>query len=173
MRRAGGAVAALTLVLAGLAALPAAADPQGQVTEFHAGLSSGFGPAGITPGPDGNLWFTENNNPVGSTSGKIGRITPDAPNTITEFHTGLSMGATPSGITAGPDGNLWFTEDNNPGGAIGRITPGAPNTITEFNTGLTTTSNPGPITLGPDGNLWFVEAGGSATAAIGGSPRRA
>ena len=34
----------------------------------------------------------------------------------------------PVGITAGPDGNLWFTEVN--GNKIGRITPGG--TITEF-----------------------------------------
>ena len=38
----------------------------------------------------------------------------------------------PAGITAGPDGNIWFTEEN--GNRIGRITPGG--VITEFTAGL-------------------------------------
>ncbi len=67
--------------------------------------------------------------------------TPAITGTITEFPTGSN----PEGITAGPDGNLWFTEGNN----IGRMTPtGA---ITEFPNGA------GAITAGPDGNLWFTE----------------
>src|SRR5262249_39827406 len=61
------------------------------------------GPAGITVGPDGNLWFTESAAPVN----KIGRVSTSG--VFAEFpvptpHSG------PLGITAGPDGNLWFTE---------------------------------------------------------------
>ena len=55
-------------------------------------------------------------------------------------------------ITAGPDGNLWFTEL---GGAIGRTTPAG--VITEFRAGLPDNSAPKDITAGPDGNLWFTE----------------
>ena len=40
---------------------------------------------------------------------------------MTEFSAGISRGSAPSGITAGPDGNLWFTEFD--GSRIGRITP--------------------------------------------------
>jgi hypothetical protein len=54
-------------------------------------------------------------------------------------------------ITAGPDGNLWFTEEV--GNKIGQITPGG--VITEF---PFRTSNPSVITAGPDGNLWFTES---------------
>src|SRR5947207_4666187 len=56
------------------------------------------------------------------------------------------------GITAGPDGNLWFTEYN--GNNIGRITTAG--VITEF---AQNTVNVGPvgITAGPDGALWFTE----------------
>jgi streptogramin lyase len=56
----------------------------------------------------------------------------------------------PDIITAGPDGNVWFTEYN--GGNIGRITPSG--VVTEF-----PVSNPPPraIVAGPDGNLWFAE----------------
>src|SRR5450755_2804878 len=72
------------------------------VTEFSAGITAGAGPVGITAGPDGNLWFTENNHD------KIGRITPLG--VVTEFNAGITAGAQPYGITAGPDGNLWFAE---------------------------------------------------------------
>ncbi len=56
-------------------------------------------------------------------------------------------------ITAGPDGNLWFTEldANN----IGEINP-TTHVITEF-TLPTANSYPYCITAGPDGNLWFTE----------------
>src|SRR5262249_29248993 len=52
----------------------------------------------------------------------------------------------PSSITAGPDGNMWFTETN----AIGRIS--LDGTLTEF-----PATGPGNIVAGPDGNLWFTE----------------
>lgn len=38
---------------------------------------------------------------------------------VTELSAGITAGAQPIGITAGPDGNLWFTEFN--GNRIGRI----------------------------------------------------
>jgi virginiamycin B lyase len=59
-------------------------------------------------------------------------------------------------ITAGPDGNLWFTELGTSvgNGKIGRITTGG--VITEFGGSLL---NPIGITAGPDGNLWFTEEG--------------
>ena len=72
------------------------------VTEFSTGMSVGSGPAGITAGPDGNLWFTEYD------GNRIGRITTSG--FITEFSAGISAGARPLGITTGPDHNLWFTE---------------------------------------------------------------
>ena len=47
---------------------------------------------------------------------RIGRITPAG--AVTEFSSGISAGSGPQGITAGPDGNLWFTEFG--GNRIGR-----------------------------------------------------
>ena len=95
--------------------------PAGVITEFTAGMSANAGPRDITSGPDGNLWFTE------AWTGKIGRITPAG--VITEFSAGTALvqpndaGGTTvighSGITAGPDENLWFTEAVN---RIGRFT---------------------------------------------------
>ncbi len=75
--------------------------------------------------------------------------------TITEFPTPTSL-SLPTFITAGPNGNLWFTEFSND--KIGRVTPSG--TITEFPI-PTSHSVPGWITVGPDGNLWFTESGGN------------
>jgi virginiamycin B lyase len=63
------------------------------------------------------------------------------------------------GITAGPDGNLWFCEAR--GAKIGRITPSG--AITEFATPHTA---PSRITVGPDGNLWFTMIDGNSIAYI-------
>src|SRR6266849_6159223 len=99
-------------------------------------------PMAITPGPDGNLWFTE------KAGNRIGRITPQG--TTVEFPL-PTANRFPEGITAGPDGNLWFTEL---AGSIGRITPQG--TITEFPLPVLN-KLPAGITSGPDGNLWFTE----------------
>ena len=69
-----------------------------------------------------------------------------------------------TGITAGPDGNLWFTEASSD--KIGRITRPAP---------LRSSLSLRPaaaliIAAGPDGNLWFAEQMATGSA---GSPRPA
>ena len=56
------------------------------------------------------LWFTEG-------GGKIGRITTAG--YITEYPV-LTSGSNPLGITVGPDGKLWFTE--NATNKIGNVT---------------------------------------------------
>jgi len=81
---------------------------------------------------------------------KIGRITPTG--VITEFPLpGPGFGSGASGITAGPDGNLWFAETTI--GKIGRITPDG--AITEF--GIPGGQRAIDITAGPDRNLWFTQ----------------
>jgi len=80
--------------------------------------------------------------------------------TFTEFSLTTNPGA-PLGIAAGPDGNLWFTEQI--GDKIGRITPSG--TITEFPV-PTPGSQPGGIAAGPDGNMWFTELQGAAIGRI-------
>jgi streptogramin lyase len=102
-------------------------------------------PNGITTGPLGDIWFTENGRD------KIGRIAPDRH--VDEFaipHDFLS--ASPTSITLGPDGNLWFIESNT--GNISRITPAG--TITQFPV-PSAVNRPVDITSGPDGKLWFTE----------------
>jgi virginiamycin B lyase len=80
--------------------------------------------------------------------------------TLTEFST--AVGAFPTGITTGQDGNLWFTEG--PLDRIGRFSP-ATNEITEFPL-PTAGSRPVDITAGSDGNLWFVEYRGNRVGRI-------
>ncbi len=80
-------------------------------------------------GPDGALWFTENN----AATVKVARITTAG--VITEFPTGIAPGLCPALITTGPGG-----------------------TFTEFP--LPTANNfPGAIVMGPDGALWFTQSG--------------
>jgi len=64
--------------------------------------------------------------------------------------------STPVGITAGPDGSLWFTELD--GNNIGRITING--AIIEYSVPKAN-SKPIEITSGPDGNLWFTEESGN------------
>ena len=141
--------------------------PSGTITEFTAGLPTDSWPASIIAGPDGNVWFTDEGcYGHDNATCAIGRITPSG--TITEFTAGLHTGSYPTGsvpraITAGPDGNLWFTDQGSAreGGAlagpIGRITPSGQ--ITEFFDGSIDSLSCGSITAGPDGNLWCTSAG--------------
>ena len=57
-------------------------------------------------------------------------------------------------ITAGPDGNIWFSDPY--ANQIGNITPDG--TVTEYAV-PTPASFPAGITTGPDGNIWFTELG--------------
>ncbi len=148
--------------------------PSGTITEFTLpvplndvnSLNPDTWANAITTGPDGNLWFTDPGN------GLVGRITTGGQ--ITEFAIpeapdgpGVSGPNThPNGITAGPDGNLWFTATINTyittyAGVIGRITPGGTFLTTTNVNGLPSDINnqeqPGAIVTGPDGNVWVAE----------------
>jgi virginiamycin B lyase len=113
--------------------------------------------AGIAAGPDGALWFTEVGTSVPG-SANIGRITTAG--VISYFPVPMMTTATsistpgPSGITAGPDGALWFTERYS--NKIGRITTAG--ALTEYQ--ILSLGNPSSlgdsITAGPDGALWFT-----------------
>jgi len=63
-----------------------------------------------------------------------------------------AVGSLPYYITAGPDGNLWFTEPN--GRLIVKMTISG--TFIEYAAPSTGSYAPFDITAGPDGNLWFT-----------------
>jgi virginiamycin B lyase len=118
----------------------------------------GGAPSAITAGPDGALWLTQgvrfaiSGPPSGAN--QIGRI--NTTGGISEFPTSASGGCYPcntaAGITAGPDGALWFAEIS--GQKIGRMT--TTGAFTEFSI-PTPNSGAFNIAQGPDGALWFTE----------------
>jgi streptogramin lyase len=120
------------------------------ITEFAVSGTS-TSTTGITPGPDGNLWFVDRG---ADAIGVINHTT----HAISYFSISTPQSA-PWGITAGPDGNLWFTD----GGAqaVGVINPST-HAMSEFSlpTGY---AHPDAITMGPDGNLWFTRTFGIVT----------
>ena len=66
----------------------------------------------------------------------------------------------PEGMTAGPDGALWFTNAGN--NSIGRIiTAGAVTNYTD-----PSIDQPESITTGPDGALWFTNAGNNSIGRV-------
>ncbi len=65
----------------------------------------------------------------------------------------------PTGITTGPDGNLWFTDLY---AHIGRITPGGDIKLFSL-TCACAQKTATAITVGPDDNLWFGEEQGGTT----------
>jgi streptogramin lyase len=84
--------------------------------------------------------------------------------TITEYPIPTAT-SEPRGITAGPDGRLWFAEYYS--GKIGRITTGG---VIDELTLPTAFAQPQGITTGPDGNLWFTDVGnGGAIGRIPGT----
>ncbi len=133
------ATVALLVICAGTAA-PAQAQV---ITETP--IPTAFSrPEGIVTGPDGNLWFCEED------TNKIGRMTPSG--VITEFPI-PTADSHPETIIVGPDGNLWFTEFA--GNKLGRITTDG--VIVEFPI-PTASSEPEGVATGPDGLIWFTEA---------------
>jgi len=126
--------------------------PAGVITEYSLPTADS-GPYAIAAGADGNLWFTQRGDNVVGSGNRIGRITPDGG--ISEFPTSPpdTPLVRPFDMTAGPDGNLWFTT----GGKVGRIT------TTGVVTLFPTSESPFGIAAGPDGSLWFTEYGFGAS----------
>jgi virginiamycin B lyase len=126
-------------------------DICGIITEFTSPTAESM-PAGITVGPDGNLWFTENG------AGKVARMTLGG--AITEFPIPVPS-ASPAGIVTGPDNNLWFAE---PGSSmIGKITTSG--AMTQYPT-PTQSASPFFLSVGSDHNLWFTECSASNVAKL-------
>ncbi len=136
----------------------------GAVTEFALSANA-LAAEQITAGPDGNVYFTQPGLPNSSTpiAPQIGRIIPNGQ--VTELTLPVTGGqlSFDSGITTGPDGNIYF--DSSTG--LGRIT--TTGQVTEnlsppppFGVGL-------GITVGPDGNIWLADYGQVEQVIIGGT----
>ena len=111
----------------------------------------------ILPGPDGALWFTQNQiqkvgNAESLTNSTLGRITTEG--AIETFASPTPTGGA-LGLVVGSDGAFYFTEPALTANKIGRMTTDGD--FSEFPI-PTAKAVPAGITLGPDGNIWFVES---------------
>jgi streptogramin lyase len=126
--------------------------PAGQIAQFTIPQPVG-GARAIAAGPDGNLWIGSNGGGQNQPDWIL-RVSPQGQ--VTKFQAGSNpgggFGTGPESITAGPDGNLWFTEFWT--GRIARMTPDG--LLTEFSP-PGGNGHPRGIVAGPDGNLWFTE----------------
>ena len=106
---------------------------------------------GVTLGADGNLWFTEHGLMGGLHPKPIVRVKPDG--TAEEF--AADPGATPNQITAGPNGNVWFSDPPN---SVGEMTPAG---VFTLHGGIGITGDPRGIAMGPDGHIYVIVADGA------------
>ncbi len=105
----------------------------------------------ITDGPDGAIWFCEDDRISGQiTRGAIGRITPAG--AVTSYP--VPQGTIPTSISAGPDGTIWVALNSTQSSRhaqLMRIAPGSGTmTLYPLPDGFV-----GQPIAGPDGNLWF------------------
>ena len=123
----------------------------------------------LVAGPDGNLWVTG-----GTTRGPFTGLIADRLAKVSAVGEVLAEYPLPpmpttgtdrlGGITAGPDGNIWYSRV---GDRIGRVTPAG--AITEFDVmGAPTASLgwAGDLAPGPDGNVWWVSTRGGRIGRI-------
>jgi streptogramin lyase len=108
----------------------------------------------ITRGPDGNIWITEAD--IDPTTAYVAKMTTDG--TVTEYELpAISGGRNPNSIITGPDGNMWWSDDQ---GYVGKDT--LDGQTTQYAVGMSADF----ITVGKDGNLWFVNFRPGHTSAM-------
>ena len=144
---------ARSLLVAAVFALGWSATAAAQTITEYPTPTANSGPAAITTGPDGALWFTEGG------ANQIGRVTTTA--SFTEYPIPTARSNPFGGIATGSDGALWFPESGV--GKIGRVTPAG--VFTEYP--IASAPFIGGIAAGSDGALWFTEEGGASGSGIG------
>jgi hypothetical protein len=116
---------------------------------------------GSRGGPDGNVWFADQD-------GRIGRINPTT-DAITEYPVPFAS-SSPFVITTGPDGNLWFTDS---GTALGVATLATSQlVVTQQPPASVTAGSPFGLTVQAEdssGNL-ITSFNGTVTVALGNNP---
>jgi len=120
-----------------------------QLTQY---ATTGSGPASITVGSDGNLWYPE------LTTSTIGKMTPAG---VAANYSTLTASASPAGSSLGPDGNVWFAETAT--NKVGSITPAG---VVSECTLPNPSSRPAVTAKGSDGNVWFTDNGANLVGKI-------
>ncbi len=102
----------------------------------------------IAPGVGGEMWFT--------TTDGIGTISSTGTITFFQPKTKFPIGY----LTAGPDGNMWFTEYSDQ--VVGKITPAGQVTEYTFDSSqIDPHDSMSRLAVGSNGNLWFTLQEGS------------
>jgi virginiamycin B lyase len=113
----------------------------GRITEWN---DSNYMPAGVAPGTDGSVWFTQN----------CGGLAHLLHGKVEQYPLPGISGET-TAIVRAPDRSLWFAEDGT--ARIGRIDTRGRLTIFD---GLLYDQKyndlPNAVAVGPDGNLWWT-----------------
>ena len=111
---------------------------------------------GITAGPDGNVWFSDNNGHALVRTQMTGKTKPFL---LTFTENGQTIGFQPLNPTTGADGKLYITTDNvdpkNNAGMIGVLTTHGAFKIHDSPSKDNLGNN--GLAVGPDGNVWFAE----------------
>ena len=138
--------------------------PNGEITEFpiaHTWLQ----PVAITQAADGAVAFVASgDNGGGVYESVVGVVKPSGAMYLTQAE---QLEAIPAGIATGPEGELWFTGESEPGkpSAIGRVDGNlkpeefAGEHAHDFTTGLAAELEPEAIAPGPEGSMWFTNKG--------------
>lgn len=140
MLRASRALAAVLVALAAALTLAAQASAAPAVAgEFSMPGASELGSDNeIVAGSDGNMWVTT------SAVNGVARFTPEGVGTF------FPLDVTAYGITLGPDGNLWVSQEL----GVAKIPPGNPAAAEEIT--ITGFAGGRGVTVGPDGNIWVL-----------------
>ncbi len=122
------------------------------------------GPRGVTAGPGGKVWFTNQTDG----SDQVCRIDPSLDVNASLCTSMQRPGAEARGIAEGPDGAVWFAEGA--GNAVGRASladgPNGPYVQIEEFPLTNASSYPDRVTRGPDGWMWFTERDGQRIGRI-------
>lgn len=127
--------------------------PDGVTTEFPVNQ---FALVEIAAGPDGNVWTT-------ARAGGLIRTTPVGVHTVFPVPDPPGGLSGTWGVTAGVDGNVWYTNTSPSARFIGQMTPAGE--VTEFSL-PNPAAAPTNIVQAADGNIYFTQ-GGIGGAGVG------
>ena len=142
-------VSVLTLLVVAFGCFAAQASAV-TIDEFD---TQGGNPAGIAPGPDGNLWYSRFDD------GTIGRIRTSGALVPGAFALRPDDTA-PETVASGPGDTVWYTDSGL--GLVGRV--GTSGYL--GNSSLGADSEPVDLVEGPDGNMWVAQGGDDQVARI-------
>ena len=123
---------------------------------------------GITAGPDGNVWFSDNNGEALVRTQMTGKVKSFK---LLFTENGNTFGFQPLNPITGPDGKFYISTDNvdpkNGSGMIGVLTTSGGFKIHDPPSNDNLGNN--GLAVGPDGNVWFAEKGHIAKITTGGA----